>query len=96
MLLITVMANAYDIEYQGVYYNFIDNDSVEVTKGDIVYQGDIVIPNLVVYNDHIYQVARIDESALYYCTGLTSITIKTKQVLSLVSPPHFRSLDFVN
>ncbi len=58
----------------GIYYNFSENDA-EVTNGDIIYSGKVVIPSSVFYKGKTYPVTSIGENAFSGCTGLTSVTI---------------------
>ncbi|MBR4989391.1 MAG: leucine-rich repeat domain-containing protein [Bacteroidaceae bacterium] len=68
---------AYDIEVDGIYYNITSftDLTVEVTSGDNEYSGDIVIPSTITYKSKTLTVTSIGESAFFYCSGLTSITI---------------------
>ena len=65
-----------DVEVDGIYYNLVSEGNVaEVTKGDKKYSGSITIPSSIKVNDAKYPVASIGDSAFYYCSGLTSVTI---------------------
>ena len=82
VLLCSVMANAHDFEVDGIYYNIISSDAVEVTfKGakensyDNEYMYRIVIPSTVTYEENVYRVTRIGSNAFYFCTSLTSVVI---------------------
>lgn len=70
---------AYDFKVDGIYYNKISNNEVEVTfksTSDRGYSGEITIPNSVQYGGNTYNVTSIGESAFYNCSGLTgSLTI---------------------
>ena len=67
--------HAYDIEYNGLYYDIIKGNSVEV-KGLSSSSCSIVeIPSSFYYNYSYYSVTSIGESAFNGCTSLTSITI---------------------
>ena len=68
---------AYDIEVDGIYYNFSNNGTeLEVTrKNGSYYSGEVVIPETVIYKRTTYMVTSIDAGAFYNCTGLTSINI---------------------
>ncbi len=73
---------AYDFESNGICYNILDGDIVEVTYQDSeygknanYYQGAITIPATVDYNDKTYRVTAIDEWAFFQCTNITSVTI---------------------
>ena len=70
-------AKAYDAVIDGIYYNF-NGDEAEVTYKNDSYQsynGDIAIPESVVYNEKTYSVTSIGYCAFYRCSGLTSVTI---------------------
>ena len=51
LLLCSVMANAYDFEVDGMYYNLLSATdlTVEVTWGDNAYSGEVVIPSTITY-----------------------------------------------
>ena len=70
---------AYDFSYtyqgQTLYYNIV-NGNAEVTSQNGSYPtGSLTIPSSVTYNGTTYSVTSIGESAFYYCSGLTSVTI---------------------
>ena len=66
--------NAYDFETNGLYYSInSDNKTVSVVKGDVKYQGDIVIPSSVRYNNIDYVVTSV--SGFYNCYNVKSISI---------------------
>lgn len=68
--------SAYDFAVDGIYYNKLDDSSVEVTNdSDNPYSGSVVIPSVVTYNENEYAVTGIGSSAFKGCTGLTEITI---------------------
>ena len=72
----SIVASAYDVEVDGIYYNLVPNGNVaEVAKGDNEYKGDITIPSSIKVNDTEYSVTSVGNSAFYKCGGLTSITI---------------------
>lgn len=76
-LLLPMIANAYDAEINGIYYNFLE-DEAEVTyqkQNQAYYSGIVAIPSSVVYNDRTYTVTSIGNKAFYACRGLTSVTI---------------------
>lgn len=66
---------AFDFEIEGVFYNFIDNNEVEVTQGSPMYSGNVVIPSSVTYNGQTYTVTKIGEKAFYECMGLRTVSI---------------------
>ena len=84
MLLCSFSASAHDFEVDGIYYNITDSEklTVEVTyRGSYhsdysnEYTRNVVIPETVTYESKTYSVTSIDNSAFYYCTSLTSVTI---------------------
>lgn len=80
-LLATTTLWAYDIEVDGIYYNFLQDNEVEVTNKssyDVVYSGEIVIPPTITYDGKNYNVTRIGERAFRTSiknSSLTSVTI---------------------
>ncbi len=80
LLLACSNANAYDFEVDGIYYNIISSTekTAEVTfqsdQGNDYYEN-VVIPKQVLYNNDIYSVTSIGDSAFYACYRLTSVTI---------------------
>ena len=77
LLLCATIANAYDIEYNGVYYNITDYDAftVEVTSGDNSYTGSVTIPEKFIYYGTTYRVTSIGNNAFSDCSSLTNIEI---------------------
>ena len=79
LLPLVASAYAYGLKIDGICYNLYDyNHTAEVIYStDSKYSGDVVIPATVTfnYNDNQYSVTSIGESAFYWCTGLTSVTI---------------------
>lgn len=62
----------------GIYYRIVDyvlTNEVEVTHGDKLYEGDIVIPEKITYAGVDYDVTRIGKEAFYYDQNLTSIML---------------------
>ena len=80
-LLATTCLWAHDFVVDGIYYNYLDDNNVEVTyRGDYVgsyeeYSGEVAIPETVTYNGTTYSVTSIGDGAFYECTALTSVTI---------------------
>ena len=66
--------HAYDFQSNGINYNIIDNNSVEVVHKSY-YSGSIIIPSQVYYNGNYYTVIGIDYEAFDECTYLTSVSI---------------------
>ena len=72
----SIVASAYDVEVDGIYYNLVPNGNVaEVTNGANKYEGDITIPSSIKVNDTEYSVTSVGNSAFEDCNSLTSITI---------------------
>ena len=72
----SIVASAYDVEVDGIYYNLVPNGNVaEVAKGDNEYGGYITIPSFIKVNDTEYSVTSVGNSAFEDCISLTSITI---------------------
>ncbi len=73
-LAVSSVVSAATFTVDGVSYSVISGTStVEVSSGN--YSGDIVIPEKVVNNDVEYTVARIGNSAFYYCYAVTNVTL---------------------
>jgi hypothetical protein len=69
---------AYDFEVDGIYYNIITENEVEVTSSEWAardYYGNIIIPTSIVYNGIMYNVTSIGYEAMYGCSEMTSIVI---------------------
>ena len=77
VLLGSIMANAYDFEVGGIYYNIISATDLtaEVTNGDDKYTGDVIIPSTVNYKSRDLAVIAIGWGGFSGCTELNSITI---------------------
>ncbi len=77
VVLLPMVASAYDAEIDGVYYEFSGSEAT-VTYKDIYYNSyseAIVIPKSVYNNGRTYTVTSIGDYAFYKCSGLTSVTI---------------------
>lgn len=72
-------AASYDIEVNGIYYNYIANEKISpcmyVVAGPEKYEGEVVIPASISYKGRILPVKGIGGSAFQDCTDLTSVTI---------------------
>lgn len=85
ILIVTLLFNvtiwAYDFEVDGIYYNFLQDNEVEVTNKtsrELVYSGEIVIPSTITYDGKNYNVTSIGERAFRSSmknSSLTSVTI---------------------
>ena len=62
-------------EVNGIWYQEGENNSVSVTRGNIDYKGDIIIPERVTYNGKTFSVTGINHLAFENCSRLTSVTI---------------------
>lgn len=81
-LLVTTTLWAHNFEVDGIFYDIIDENNVEVTyKGSDYdsyrneYSGEVIIPSTVTYNGTTYSVTSIGALAFYSCSSLTSVTI---------------------
>lgn len=71
-------ANAYDFTVDGIYYNRLSSDEVEVTIKEEhydAYRGDVIVPQTVTYEGKIYTVTAIGGNAFAMCWKLTSVTL---------------------
>ena len=88
LMMLPMLANAHDIAVRNsnnrtIYYNYInDGAELEVTfRGDSYdsyyneYQGNIVIPDEVIYENRTCKVTSVGDNAFTNCHGLTSVTI---------------------
>ena len=62
-------------EINGIYYNVIKTNTVEVTSGNIKYSGEVIIPSSIEYYGVSYSVTTIGNRAFWDCSSLTSVTI---------------------
>lgn len=65
VLSVSVSVYAYDFEVDGIYYNIIDMENLTcgVVYGDVEYTGEIEIPTTVTYEDNLFDVVEIQQSA---------------------------------
>ena len=75
--LLSITANAYDCEVDGIYYNLdTPAKTASVTRNSYYkYKGAITIPSTFKYNGTTYSVTSIGNYAFQICSGLTSVTI---------------------
>ena len=71
----SLSATAYSFMVDGIGYNIIGENEVEVTKADNKYVGEVMLPETVTQDAVAYQVTRIGYSAFSGCTELTLIGI---------------------
>ncbi len=64
-----------EFSVDGINYNIIGENSVEVTDDYEAYSGDLIIPAAVSYGGVTYSVTAIGESAFEDCSKLTSVSI---------------------
>ena len=78
VILLPLLASAYDIEIDGIYYNIFENEA-EVTypysEEGGHYSGDVVIPESITYLDYTHTVTGIGDRAFMSCSDLTSVTL---------------------
>lgn len=89
LLFKTICSNAYDAKINGIFYN-LDEEKNEATVtyesdpwsggNSLSYQGDIVIPDYVTYNNKNYKVVCIGEKAFMYTEKLTSVELSSSVV----------------
>ena len=77
VLLLSLTANAYDFEVDGIYYNIISvtDSTVKVTGGDNKYIGEIIIPSTIIYKSRTLKVVAVGDQAFNDCDSLANITI---------------------
>jgi hypothetical protein len=91
ILLFLGSLQAQEIQVDGIYYNFIDDKTVEVAnspyedrEGSIEelsvvyldpYTGDVVIPGEIIYEGKICTVGKIKKGAFSGCPDLNSVTV---------------------
>ena len=78
-LLATTCLWADDFEVDGICYNYLDGNNVEVTNNNSInaekYSGEVIIPSTVTYKGTTYNVTSIGDWAFFQCSSLSSITI---------------------
>ena len=80
MAFLPMVASAYTAKIDGIYYNFLGNEAIVTylynsPSNYQAYTGAVVIPSSVTYNDNIYSVTSIGNSAFSWCEDLTAIII---------------------
>lgn len=87
MMLLPIIASAYDAQIDGIYYNFSEEEATVTYQywgthpkqsgycGRSDYTGNVVIPETVSYNGRTYSVTAISNDAFFGCSGLTSVSI---------------------
>ena len=75
---LSVASNAFaeEVQIDGLWYNLSGTTAKVIQyKNAVKYSGDIVIPNIVSYDNTYYNVTTIGDRAFQNCSGLTSIII---------------------
>ena len=77
LVLLPIVASAYDAEINDIYYNFYNGEAYVTyrDKNYNSYSGNVVIPASVTYNGKTYAVTGINYSAFHNCRGLGYVTI---------------------
>ena len=75
MAVSAVTAYAYDIEYNGIYYNVVSLDEMTLAVAGGNWVGDVVIPSSVIYNGRKFTVTKIESNAMVGLRGLVSVTL---------------------
>ena len=76
-VLLSLPMLAAQVEIDGINYalNAEAKQATVIKKSSGAYSGEVVIPESVKYYGTAYSVTSIGESAFYYCSFLTSVTI---------------------
>ena len=76
-VLLSLPVLAAQVEIDGINYdlNAEARQATVIKKSSGEYSGEVVIPESVRYYGTAYSVTSIGESAFYYCSFLTSVTI---------------------
>ena len=76
MLLSTLAVSAYDFEVDGIYYEAnVSLQTVTVVKGDLEYNGDVIVPNSVIYKNREFSVNAIAQEAFKNCGSLNFVEL---------------------
>ena len=75
LLLFVIPLSASDFIVDGIAYNKLSDNEVEVVAGEQPYSGDVIIPETVEYDGQSYRVTEIGDRAFNLCEDLTSVTI---------------------
>lgn len=77
----SVTVYGYDFQNNGIYYNKLSDNQVEVTYLDLkrananAYTGDVVIPATVTHEATTYRVVAVGDLAFDMCWKVTSVTL---------------------
>lgn len=76
MILLSLMAKAVDIEYDGICYTVVKKAKLATVIGkDGGYSGIINIPSTFVFEGTQYNVTEVAAGAFHQCDGLTAVTV---------------------
>ncbi len=83
LLICSINTSAHDFEFNNIYYKHYNNGKAIIVtyKGNYhseysdEYIGDIVIPDSVIYNDSVYYVVGVSDSAFHSCSKMTAIKL---------------------
>ena len=75
LLMVVTVANAYDFEVDGIYYNIVSETTVSVAGKNSTVVGEVVIPDKVAYNGATYIIRSIAQNAFSRRTEMTSVII---------------------
>ena len=73
----TLTASAEKVLVNGLYYELLTTNTAEVAKANDegTYQGNIAIPQSIVYEDATYTVVGVGNAAFQNCVNIQSVTI---------------------
>lgn len=97
-LIMCVQLMAYDFESDGVFYNILSTSdlTIEVTKGDYKYSGEIIIPESVTFNTKQFKTVSIDMDAF---RGSDIISVSIPQTITKIESGAFyqcENLEYVD
>lgn len=74
--LLSLVASAEKVEIDGIWYNLVSKSKqAEVTSSPTKYEGDLVIPAIVAFQEENYEVTTIGDNAFASCGLLGSVII---------------------
>ena len=75
LLLLPMFANAEKVKIDGIWYELLETECARVIPANegTIYSGDIVIPEIIAYNNIEYYVTVISHRAFDNCTNLTGV-----------------------
>lgn len=96
LLLLSSWANAYDFVVDGLCYNILSDNEVELTYPmyEISYAGDITIPSYVVDQNLTYKVVAIGQASFSRNKKITSVSIPN--TIKLIGSYAFQDCSSLN